>query len=148
MKTRSHRANALLARFLRTIGCTTDILTWITGRCQNRLGNFFTIREVAEKFGYEPIRFMMLQAHYRSPINYSLEIIEQCKSALERLYNCKELLATRQEYGAGTATYEDEKATLLRYKEKFIASMDDDLNTADAIAAVFELVREINSHVV
>ena len=53
------------------------------------LGNFFTTREVANKFGYEPIKFMMLQAHYRSPINYSLEVIEQCKSALERLHNCQ-----------------------------------------------------------
>ncbi|SCH20707.1 Cysteine--tRNA ligase [uncultured Ruminococcus sp.] len=110
------------------------------------LGNFFTVREVAEKFGYEPIRFMMLQAHYRSPINYSLEIIEQCKSALERLYNCKELLARAKGAAVDTAMDEAQKQELLQYKEKFIAAMDDDLNTADAIAAVFDLVREINSN--
>ena len=56
------------------------------------LGNFFTVREVAEKYGYEPIKYMMLSAHYRSPINYNLTIIEQCKSALERLYNCRDNL--------------------------------------------------------
>lgn len=111
------------------------------------LGNFVTTREVAEKSGYEPIRFMMLQAHYRSPINYSLEIIEQCKSALERLYNCKELLQRAKNTAPEGDVTEDEKASLLRYKDQFIASMDDDLNTADAISAIFELVREVNSHV-
>ena len=111
------------------------------------LGNFFTVREVAEKFGYEPIRFMMLQAHYRSPINYSLELIEQCKAALERLYQCKESLERARKTAPDGGISEEEKAALLRYKEAFVASMDDDLNTAEAIGAVFELVREINSHV-
>jgi len=53
------------------------------------LGNFFTVRDVAEKYGYEPIRYLMVSSHYRMPINYSVEIIEQCKASLERLYNCK-----------------------------------------------------------
>ncbi len=111
------------------------------------LGNFFTVREVAEKFGYEPIRFMMLQAHYRSPINYSLEVIKQCQSALERLYNCKESIEfalTKAQSGEFT---KEQKATLLSYKESFIKAMDDDLNTADAISAIFELVREINTNI-
>ena len=56
------------------------------------LNNFFTVRDVAEKYGYEPIRYLMVASHYRSPINYSTEIIEQCKAALDRLYNCRENL--------------------------------------------------------
>lgn len=111
------------------------------------LGNFFTTREVANKFGYEPIRFMMLQAHYRSPINYSLEIIEQCKSALERLYNCKEALSFAKTKAVSGTFTEEQKQSLLKHKENFIAAMDDDLNTADGISAVFELVREINTNV-
>ena len=54
------------------------------------LNNFFTVRDVAEKYGYEPIRYLMLSSQYRSPINYSVDIIEQCKAALERLYNCRD----------------------------------------------------------
>lgn len=111
------------------------------------LNNFFTVREIAEKFGYEPIRFMMLQAHYRTPINYSLEIIEQCKSALDRLYNCKEALTfalTKAKSGEFT---EEQKQNLIKHKENFVKAMDDDLNTADGISAIFELVREINSNV-
>lgn len=111
------------------------------------LNNFFTVREVADKFGYEPIRFMMLQAHYRSPINYSLEIIEQCKSALERLYNCKEALAFALTKATSGEFTEEQKQNLLKHKDSFIEAMDDDLNTADAISAIFELVREINTNV-
>lgn len=111
------------------------------------LNNFFTVREVADKFGYEPIRFMMLQAHYRSPINYSLEIIEQCKSALERLYNCKEALAFALTKATSGEFTEEQKQNLLKNKDSFIEAMDDDLNTADAISAIFELVREINTNV-
>lgn len=109
------------------------------------LNNFFTTREVAEKFGYEPIRFMMLQAHYRSPINYSLEIIEQCKSALERLYNCKEMLEMAKQSAKSGDFTKEQQEKLLQYKENFIKAMDDDLNTADAVSAIFELVREINT---
>ena len=111
------------------------------------LGNFFTIREVAEKYGYEPIRFLMLQAHYRSPMNYSVEVIEQCKAALGRLYNCLEQLedaAASSKAGEATA---EEKALLegmAKRREQFIAAMDDDLNTADAISAVFDLAKDIN----
>ena len=109
------------------------------------LNNFFTTREVANQFGYEPIRFMMLQAQYRSPINYSLEIIEQCKSALERLYNCKAALKRARQQAVGEELSEETKESLLKHKQSFIDAMEDDLNTADAIAAVFELVRDINT---
>ncbi len=112
------------------------------------LGNFFTVREAAAKYGYEPIRFFMLSAHYRSPINYSQESLEQSRAALERLYNARDNMEFIAENGADGAMSEAAQALLSdlgKHREKFISSMDDDLNTADAIAAVFELVRDINT---
>ncbi|MCI9235296.1 cysteine--tRNA ligase [Anaerotruncus sp. X29] len=111
------------------------------------LGNFFTTREVANKFGYEPIKFMMLQAHYRSPINYSLEVIEQCKSALERLHNCRNNLdfALKNALDGPTEGEGAFQEQLERRIAQFIEAMDDDLNTADGIAALFEMARDINS---
>ena len=105
------------------------------------LGNFFTVRDVAEKYGYEPIRYLMISSHYRSPINYSTDIIEQGKSALERLYNCREGLVfaiERAENGGEVSDYLD------THKAEFIRAMDDDLNTADALAALFMLAKDIN----
>ena len=105
------------------------------------LGNFFTVREVAEKFGYEPIRYIMISSHYRSPINYSVDILNQSKNALERLYTCLDnmnfALKNAAEGGEAPAFLETRKA-------EFITAMDDDLNTADALAAVFNLVKDIN----
>lgn len=112
------------------------------------LNNFFTVRDVAEKYGYEPIRYLMVSSHYRSPINYSVDIIEQCKSALDRLYNCREDLSfLAQNSVSGEKEGEDKiKELLLTHKKDFIDAMDDDLNTADAISALFELARDINSN--
>ncbi len=111
------------------------------------LGNFFTTRDVAEKFGYEPIKFLMLQAHYRTPINYNYDIIEQCRAALDRLYTCRDHLDFAATH-ALAAPIEGEEAfrqTVDARRQAFISAMDDDLNTADAIAALFELVRDCNS---
>ena len=108
------------------------------------LGNFFTVREVAEKFGYEPIRYLMISSHYRSPINYSVDVIEQCKASLSRLYNCRENLDFALENAVDGEADEASKSALNTRREQFIKAMDDDLNTADAISAVFELVRDIN----
>ncbi|WP_101909123.1 cysteine--tRNA ligase [Marasmitruncus massiliensis] len=113
------------------------------------LNNFFTTREVANKFGYEPIKFMMLQAHYRSPINYSLEVIEQCKSALERLHNCRDNLDFVLKNACDAPT-EGEDAFMKQIDSRvaqFVEAMDDDLNTADGIAALFEMARDINTFV-
>ena len=112
------------------------------------LGNFFTTREVAEKYGYEPIKFMMLQAHYRSPINYSLDVITQCKASLERLYNCRDnidfaLRSALEEEQEGDSAF---LAKLDSRRGQFIEAMDDDLNTADAIASLFEAARDVNSY--
>lgn len=105
------------------------------------LGNFFTVREVAEKFGYEPIRYIMVSSHYRSPINYSVEIIEQSKNALERLYNCRADLEFALSHAAEGGEAPD---FIEKHKADFITAMDDDLNTADALAAVFNLVKDAN----
>lgn len=106
------------------------------------LGNFFTAREVAEQYGYEVIRYMMVQAHYRSPINYCKELLDACKASLERLYVCRETL----DRAIATAKSGTVEATELFEKRKaqFITAMDDDLNTADGMTAIFELVRDLN----
>lgn len=111
------------------------------------LGNFFTVREVAEKFGYEPIKFMMLQAHYRSPINYSLEVIEQCRAALERLHNCRDSLDFALESALGEGDWRAFQEKIDARAAQFVEAMDDDLNTADGIAALFEMARDINTYI-
>ena len=114
------------------------------------LGNFFTVRDVAEKYGYEPIRYLLISAQYRSPINYRTDIIEQCIAALNRLYTCRDSLDFELK-NAADAEHDGDKAIIDgfdKYREQFISAMDDDLNTADAIASIFELVRDINTNVV
>ena len=114
------------------------------------LGNLFTVRDVAEKYGYEPIRYLLISAQYRSPINYSTDIIEQCIAALNRLYTCRDSLDFELK-NASDAEHDGDKAIIDgfdKYREQFISAMDDDLNTADAIASIFELVRDINTNVV
>lgn len=106
------------------------------------LNNFFTVRDVAKAYGYEPIRYLMISSQYRGPINYSVDIIEQSKNALERLYNCRDNI----DFALKNAPDGGEKPEFCETrKQEFIAAMDDDLNTADALAAVFNLVREINT---
>ncbi len=112
------------------------------------LGNFFTVRDVAEKYGYEPIRYLMVSSHYRSPINYSIDIINQCKASLDRLYNCREDLRFLAANSQGSLKQGEQeiKDKLLKHKDDFIRVMEDDLNTADAITALFELARDINTN--
>ncbi len=109
-------------------------------------GNFFTVRDIAKEFDLEAVRMFMLSAHYRSPINFSRELIQQAASSLERLYGARDQLSfqlqsavERAPQGEETAFMQEADAAL----DKFNAAMDDDLNTADAIGALFELVREI-----
>ena len=111
------------------------------------LGNFKTVREIANVYGYEVIRYFLISSHYRSPINYSLEIIEQCKSALERLYTCRESLDFALKNAKDIPDDEELVKKLNSHREQFIAAMDDDLNTADGVAAVFELVKDINTSI-
>lgn len=106
------------------------------------LNNFFTVRDVAERYGYEPIRYMMVSCQYRSPINYSAEVIEQAKNSLERLYTCRDNIDFALKNAADGGEI---PAFVEQRKQEFIDAMEDDLNTADALAAVFMLVRDINT---
>ena len=108
------------------------------------LGNFFTVRDVAEKYGYEPIRYLMISSQYRSPINYSVDIIEQGKNALDRLYTCRDNLDFALKNAADGGEIPEFIET---HRRAFTEAMEDDLNTADALAAVFTLVRDINTAV-
>lgn len=111
-------------------------------------GNFFTVRDAAATYGYEPIRFFMLSAHYRSPLNYSRESLTQAQAALERLYTAVQNLEFLVQNGAPGALSPQEQAfvdTFEDYRSRFDAAMDDDLNTADAIGVLFELVRAANT---
>ena len=107
------------------------------------LNNFFTVREVADKYGYEPIRYFMLTAGYRMPLNYTVDLIESCKNSLERLYTCRDNLDFAIEHAHGDSDALVEKAGQAR--QKFITAMDDDLNTPDALAALFDFVKDINT---
>ncbi len=110
------------------------------------LGNFFTVREVAEKYGYLPIRYFLLSSHYRSPINFSEEVIAQASAALERIFNCVDSLAFYRSTATGDVRPEEaELVTALRAtREAMIEGMDDDFNTGAGIAALFDLVALIN----
>ena len=113
------------------------------------LGNFKTVREIAQVYGYEVIRYFLISSHYRSPINYSLDIIEQCKSALERLYTCRDSLDFAIKNASKDIDDDEEIMTLINSrKEQFIKALDDDLNTADGIAAIFDLVSDINTKII
>ena len=111
------------------------------------LNNFFTVREISDEMDLEIVRFFMLSAHYRGPVNYSKELLDQAKAGMTRLYNSKnrmEFLLSMAESGIR----EEEKANLEKlpeFKKAFIDAMDDDLNTADAITAIFELVSFVNT---
>ena len=112
-------------------------------------GNFFTVRDILKHYDGEVIRYFLLSGHYRNPINFSDELMEQAKNSLARMRNAKSNLEHLIETGGKTMS-EAEKSTLndlSRYREEFKKAMDDDLNTADAISVVFELIRDINTAV-
>ena len=113
-------------------------------------GNFFTVRDIIKEFDYPVIRFFMLSAHYRSPINFSKDLITQAKTGLDRILNTVKNLNFISENCENAAMSGDEQAIFdgfLSYKEKFKEAMDDDLNTADAISHIFTLVRDVNSQI-
>ena len=114
------------------------------------LGNFFTVREISEKYDLQVLRFFMLSAHYRSPLNFSAELMESSKNALERIKNAVSNLKYLQDVANDAEMTDAEQAEwkqVQAFEEKFDEAMDDDFNTADAIAAVFELVKYANSSV-
>ena len=114
------------------------------------LGNFFTVREIGEKYDLQVLRFFMLSAHYRSPLNFSADLMEASKNALDRIINAVEnlkFLAGNGAEGEMTEAEQKEVEGLAEFEKKFDEAMDDDFNTADAIAAIFELVKYANSNV-
>lgn len=110
--------------------------------------NFFTVRDIAQEFDLEAVRMFMLSAHYRSPINFSREMIEQAKSSLDRLYTARDNATFLLDHAQDTQPNAQETEFMDRADEavrRFDAAMDDDLNTADALGAIFEHVRDMNS---
>ncbi len=113
------------------------------------LGNFFTVREVSERYDLQVLRFFMLSAHYRSPLNFSAELMEAAKNGLERILTAAEHLRHLLQNAPDVSLTEQEEALLKEgktFEDKFRAAMEDDFNTADAISAVFELVKFINTN--
>ena len=114
-------------------------------------GNFFTVRDILKEYDGEVLRFFLLSGHYRSPINFSRELMEQSKNGLARMRNAKSNLRHLiRSDGSGAAMTRQEESQLKQleaYREKFDQAMDDDLNTADAISVVFELIKDINTYV-
>lgn len=111
------------------------------------LGNFFTVRDILKEYDAEDVRMFMLSAQYRSPINFSREMIAQAHSSLSRLYTARDQMTFLLQHAPERELSEEEKAFAQRVQEhvaKFDAAMDDDLNTADAMGAIFELVRDAN----
>ena len=114
------------------------------------LGNFFTVRDISEKYDLQVLRFFMLSAHYRSPLNFSAELMEASRNGLERIVNATGRLKNLLEKAEEKDMTEAEQSAVKEVKgfeEKFDAAMDDDFNTADAISAIFELVRFANAKV-
>jgi len=114
------------------------------------LGNFMTVREIRKHVNPETIRFFMLSAHYRNPINYSAELLQQTESGLARLnnvvYNLRDILEKLPQDKAETADVQEKLTALSGYRQRFIAAMDDDFNTADGLAVLFDLARETNAY--
>ncbi len=113
-------------------------------------GNFFTVRDILAQYDPEVVRFFMLSAHYRNPINFSAELMEQAKSAVERVRTCMdnlEFLLTKCEDRALSAAEADTSSKVDECKAKFISAMDDDLNTADAVAAIFDIIYIANTDI-
>ena len=114
------------------------------------LGNFFTVREIKEKYDLQVLRFFMLSAHYRSPLNFSAELMEASKNGLERIVNAVDNLKYVEENAPSAEMTEQEAAAMEEVKAfvtRFDEAMDDDLNTADAISVIFELVKYANTGV-
>ncbi|EHA1006923.1 cysteine--tRNA ligase [Clostridium perfringens] len=114
------------------------------------LNNFFTAREILERYDADVIRFLMLSAHYRQQLNFSEDLLESAKASVERIYNAIGNLENLIDEVSIEEMNEEEKAyleSLNKYKEKYIEKMDDDFNTADAITAIFDLIKDTNTNI-
>ncbi|MGB4589140.1 MAG: cysteine--tRNA ligase [Clostridiaceae bacterium] len=110
------------------------------------LNNFFTAREILEKYDTEVVRLFMISGHYRTQINFTMEVLDSAKASLDRMYNALNILNgyLKNEKQAITPDEEAMKIDLLAFKDRFIEKMDDDFNTADGISVIFELIRDVN----
>ena len=108
------------------------------------LGNFFLTRDVAAQYGYEVIRYLMIQAQYRAPMNYTADLLDACKASLDRLYQCRDTVTAAIGNAKPGSIAPEVQAVFDKARADFIAALEDDLNTADGLTAVFELVRELN----
>ena len=125
------------------------MLTIDNQKMSKSLGNFFTVRDIAKEFDLEVLRFFLLSAHYRNPINFSRNVMEQLENGLERLYNGKVHLEYLLDESIDRELNEEEENKLKaidKYKNNFIISMEDDINTADAIASLFDMVKYANTN--
>ena len=113
-------------------------------------GNFFTVRDISKEFDLEVVRLFMLSAHYKTPVNFSFEILKQTERALNRLYNTRDNLIYILDKASQSDMNEDEKefvSSLSKYREEFKKAMEDDINTANAVSTVFELSKDINTNI-
>ena len=127
-----------------------DFLNIDNRKMSKSLGNFRTVRQIGEQYDLQVLRFFMLNAHYRSPLNFSADLMEAAKNSLERILEAAGKLSDRKDNGASENITEEELALLKEaegFVTKFEAAMDDDFNTADALAAIFELVKFANTNV-
>ncbi len=109
--------------------------------------NFFTVRDISEHYGYEALRYFLLTGHYRGPLNYTADLLDACTASLERLYTCRENLDFAIDKAQETEQASGELlGKISTVKEKFDIAMDDDLNTVNALAAIFDFVRDINTY--
>ena len=125
-------------------------LNIVNRKMSKSLGNFRTVRQIGEQYDLQVLRFFMLNAHYRSPLNFSADLMEAAKNSLERILEAAGKLSDRKDNGAAENITEEELALLKEaegFVTKFEAAMDDDFNTADALAAIFELVKFANTNV-
>lgn len=109
------------------------------------LNNFFTVRDVSKECDLEILRFFIISGHYRKPINYSRETIHQADASLQRLYNCKRNLKFYMENNSPGEVDEAINLKMIEFKNQFKLAMDDDINTADAVTALFEIAKFVNS---
>lgn len=137
-----------MEKSLQGIGCTMHFLNIDNRKMSKSLGNFRTVREISEQYDLQVLRFFMLSAHYRSPLNFSADLMEASKNGLTRIVTAVDNLKHLENATSAEAMTDVEKETFEKTKEfveGFETAMEDDFNTADAIASIFELVKFANT---
>lgn len=135
--------NKILARFWLHNG----FININNKKMSKSLNNFFTVREIAAKYGYQPIRYLMISSHYKSPLNFSDEIIKQCQNSLERLSNFRKNLENLEKINNSNNINLNICDNIDEIKNNFIKYMDDDLNTSGALSVIFDMIKNINNKI-